>query len=212
MSERQFSNGNNGSQALVEVCVNCQGKNLIVKSEEQRFLYGTERNQVELRAVVPVHECLSCGFSFTDGEAEDARQDAICRYLRVMTPREITALRHKYDMTRAEFGEISRIGTASLARWESGVLVQNAANDQLLYLLRFPENVSRLRERALLNGESGLICEDAKVAAGVNGQNQASPQNDEYRECRSRRGPMRARVRQMEGPEQCRAAAAGWSP
>ena len=50
-------------------------------------------------------------------------------------------------MTRAAFAEMTRLGEASLARWEKGLLIQNPANDQLLYLLRFPENVERLRAR-----------------------------------------------------------------
>ena len=37
---------------------------------------------------------------------------------------------------------------ASLARWETGALIQNGANDQLLFLLTFPENFERLRRRA----------------------------------------------------------------
>jgi hypothetical protein len=35
-------------------------------------------------------------------------------------------------MTRAAFAELTRLGDASLARWEKGLLIQNPANDQLL--------------------------------------------------------------------------------
>jgi DNA-binding transcriptional regulator YiaG len=64
-----------------------------------------------------------------------------------MTPREVVAIRTRLGMTRAALSDLTRLGEASLARWEKGLLIQNAANDQLLYLLRFPENVKRLRSR-----------------------------------------------------------------
>jgi hypothetical protein len=50
-------------------------------------------------------------------------------------------------MSRAEFSRLTRIGEASLGRWEKGLLIQNHAHDQFLYLLKFPENVARLRDR-----------------------------------------------------------------
>ena len=64
-----------------------------------------------------------------------------------MTPREVVAIRTRLGMTRAAFAELTRLGGASLARWEKGLLIQNAANDQLLYLLRFPENVKHAAVR-----------------------------------------------------------------
>jgi len=64
-----------------------------------------------------------------------------------MTPAEIVALRNKYRLTRAQFAEKTRIGEASLARWETGELIQNPANDGYMYLLSFPENLERLEGR-----------------------------------------------------------------
>jgi DNA-binding transcriptional regulator YiaG len=65
-----------------------------------------------------------------------------------MTPAEVRAVRQKAgSLSRAEFARITRLGEATIGRWERGELIQNAANDQLLYLLTFPENVVRLRDR-----------------------------------------------------------------
>jgi len=64
-----------------------------------------------------------------------------------MTPSDIKSLRKGYDLTRAQFAELTRIGEASLARWETGEVIQNAANDDYLYLLSFPENLKLLEER-----------------------------------------------------------------
>ena len=113
----------------------------------EEFAYGTGKDCVQLRAAVPLRTCRDCGFQFTDHHAEGARHEAVCRHLGVMTPREVEAVRTRLGMTRAAFADLSRLGEASLARWEKGLLIQNAANDQLLYLLRFPENVKRLRSR-----------------------------------------------------------------
>ena len=64
-------------------------------------------------------------------------------------------------MTRLGFAELTKFGEATLGRWERGALIQNAANDQFLYLLRFAENVDRLRTRNA--GEPGS--EERKIAA-----------------------------------------------
>jgi DNA-binding transcriptional regulator YiaG len=102
---------------------------------------------VELTASVPVRICDECGFHFTDEAADDARHEAICRHLRVMTPQEIATVRKDYGLSRPEFARLTRLGEASLARWEAGLLIQNAAYDQFLYLLTFPENIERLKQR-----------------------------------------------------------------
>jgi DNA-binding transcriptional regulator YiaG len=96
---------------------------------------------------VPVHKCAGCAFEFTDDKAEDARDLAVRRYLRVMSPDEIKAIRDTHGLSRREFGMLTRIGDASLARWESGEIIQNSGYDQFLYLLKFPENMQRLKER-----------------------------------------------------------------
>jgi len=132
-------------------CPQCGQERITTRTETQRFQFGRGEDAVELFADVPVRACGNCGFEFTDGEAEDTRHEAVCRHLGVLTPREILDLRQKYGLSRAEFAGLTRFGEASLARWETGALIQNPANDQLMYLLQFDENVRRLRERR--NGE-----------------------------------------------------------
>ncbi len=128
-------------------CASCGASSVGTEMVVEEFAYGGGEDSVPLRATVPMRTCRECGFQFTDHHAEDARHDAVCRHLGVMTPREVEAVRTRLGMTRAAFAEITRLGEASLARWEKGLLIQNPANDQLLYLLRFPENVERLRSR-----------------------------------------------------------------
>lgn len=128
-------------------CPNCGSSRVDTHRQTDLFAYGAGDAVVELSAIIPFRECAECGFEFTDAEAEDARHEAICRHLGVMTPMEVAEVRRQYEMTRAAFAERSRIGEASLARWETGQLIQNAANDNYLYLLSFQQNMDRLEWR-----------------------------------------------------------------
>lgn len=135
-------------------CPNCGSKRVESRIARDVFQYGSGPKAVQLEAAVPFRKCADCGFEFTDAEAEDLRHEAICHHLEVMTPAEIVALRKELGLTRAQFAARSRIGEASLARWETGQLIQNAANDNYMYLLKFAENWERVHTRQNLH--SGL--------------------------------------------------------
>lgn len=116
------------------------------RSEVQEFTYGVDSTAIVLRAIVPVRVCGSCHLEFLDHEAEDARHDAVCAHLGVLTPSEVKSIRVRYNASRARFAEISGIGDASIARWESGSLIQGQAHDRLLRLLSTPSNYSSLEQ------------------------------------------------------------------
>ncbi|MCY4060668.1 MAG: helix-turn-helix domain-containing protein [Gammaproteobacteria bacterium] len=105
---------------------------------------------------IPVRRCKSCGFEFTDREAEEIKHEAVCRHLGLLSPNGIRAIRGMHGMSRAAFSKVSGIGEATLNRWENGLLVQNRANDRFLRLLASPENVRKLQ--AL---DSGRTCPTA---------------------------------------------------
>ena len=130
-------------------CSNCGKLGLTTVREIQNINYGSGAEAAQIPVEIPVRTCVECGFQYTDEEAEDLRHAAVCRHLGLMTPEDIVALRRRYNLTRAEFAQLTRFGEASLARWETGQLLQNAANDQLLYLLGFESNIDRLRERTI---------------------------------------------------------------
>jgi DNA-binding transcriptional regulator YiaG len=134
-------------RSVSEECPNCGSTNVTTRRSIDRFVYGSGSDAVELKANVPFRRCSDCTFEYTDSEAEDIRHEAVCRHLGVMAPAEVLDLRDSYDLTRAEFAEATRIGEASLARWETGQVIQNPANDNFLYLLRFRENWERLKAR-----------------------------------------------------------------
>ena len=131
-------------------CPSCGSNNLSSETINEPFQYGDKAYAVTLSASIPIYHCTSCGFSFTTDEASDIKHDVVCHHLGVLTPTNIRGIRDQYGLSQIEFSILSKIGKASLARWETGVLIQNQANDNFLYLLSFSDNVLRLKERALL--------------------------------------------------------------
>jgi len=130
------------------VCSDCGGDNITTTQEEYKFTYGIGDSAVELSAWVPLRKCNDCGSTFLDDDAEDACHEAVCHHLRVMTPSQIKDLRALYGLTQARFSEITKLGEATLSRWERGTIIQNQAYDNYLYLLGFNENLERIRDRA----------------------------------------------------------------
>jgi putative zinc finger/helix-turn-helix YgiT family protein len=146
-------------------CPMCEDTNVQTTIETETFTYGDGAEAVNLTVSAPVRTCTSCGFQFTDDIAGEIRHEAVCRYLGLMSPREIQRVREAYEMSRAKFARLTRIGEASLARWESGQLIQNPAYDQFLYLLSFPENLERLKSRK--PGEQPLSSRQHRREAGL---------------------------------------------
>lgn len=131
----------------VPPCPSCESSNVESRMDVEHFPYGSGPNAPMLEAPVRVFSCRDCDFEFLDASAEDAREAAIARYLGIMSPQEVAAVRSTLGLTREKFSELSGIGTASLARWECGSGRQNKALDCLLYLLSFADNIERIWAR-----------------------------------------------------------------
>ena len=125
-----------GSSALSEEWIN------------DEFEYGNGKDAVQIVASLPLCHCANCGLDFTDWRAEELRYEAVCEHFNLLSPKEIVAIRDRYEITQQQFSEISRFGRASLARWECGSVLQNGSSDSLIYLLGFEENLVRLKRRA----------------------------------------------------------------
>ena len=65
----------------------------------------------------------------------------------MLTPKQIKDLRLMHGFSQADFCAITKIGEATLSRWERGLKIQNVANDHYLFLLGYDENLQRLRSR-----------------------------------------------------------------
>jgi putative zinc finger/helix-turn-helix YgiT family protein len=137
----------NGKNPIVTECPECGEHAVHFVMREQTFPFGEGEEQVSLTATVPVGHCEHCALEFTDGRAEVIRHEAVCAYLGIHSPREIIELRKQLNLSRAALADITRIGEASIARWERGAGIQNAALDQLLFLLSLNGNLNKLRAR-----------------------------------------------------------------
>lgn len=129
-------------------CPDCGEVAVFPERLAQKFLYGIRGKEVELSADVTVWTCRACGFSFTEGEAEEARHQAVCHYLGVLTPSEIQGIRKRHGLTQAELAKLTQFGEASIKRWETGALIQNASADRFLRLLKHEMVIRLLRDTA----------------------------------------------------------------
>jgi putative zinc finger/helix-turn-helix YgiT family protein len=135
-----------GYREAADGCPSCGADEVRTEKRVHRFLYGPDGTAVELQIEVPVHVCTTCDLEYLDSTAEVLRHEAVCRHLGVLTPGEIRSIRKDVmRLSRAEFARVTGIGEATIARWESGSLIQNLGYDRYLRLLAYPENVSRLR-------------------------------------------------------------------
>ena len=124
-------------------CFDC-GADTRRKWGEHTFTYGAGPDAAELTVTLPIHVCPSCGFECIDGNGEALKHEAVCRHLGVLSPREISRIREKREMTRAAFARLTGLGKATLDRWEKGILIQNPANDRYLRLVDDERNIKTL--------------------------------------------------------------------
>lgn len=135
------------NQVSAHSCPVCGASEVHTSWTTETFEYGEGATAAILQARIPQRNCPNCSFEYTDDEAEVLRHEAVCNHLHILAPRQIVAIREHYGMTQQEFADLTRLGRASLVRWERGALFQNPANDSLLYLLKFSDNVNRLKRR-----------------------------------------------------------------
>lgn len=137
-------------------CECCGEKAVTEQQSDMRFEYGAGQDGVVLAVRVPVMSCSACGMEYTDERAERIRHDAVCEHLGLLTSEEVRAIRLVEHQTLKEFSEITSIGTASLTRWENGQMLQSAAYDKYLRLLRFKPNLDWLKQNQSVCGEVRL--------------------------------------------------------
>ncbi len=123
-------------------CPDCDGA-ATTAWQRHVFRYGLGESAADIEVELPVRVCGACGFEFLDQEGERLKHESVCRHLGVLSPREIVEIRKRYDMTRAAFAARTRLGEASLGRWETGSGIQSHTNDLYLRLLAQPDGMSR---------------------------------------------------------------------
>jgi putative zinc finger/helix-turn-helix YgiT family protein len=138
-------------------CLKCRAQSVREIEKELSFDYGTE-HPVLLTVAVPTWTCEACGFSYTDGRAEQVQHVAVCRHLNVWTPAEIIEFRKRHRLSRTELAQLTGFGVSSIQRWERGAQIQNASADRFLRLLDDQDVLQKLRrlEMTLAMEKSGL--------------------------------------------------------
>ena len=140
------------------LCADC-GSAISTSWHTHTFRYGTGESAADLTVRLPVRRCDSCDFDYLDFEGERIEHEAVCHHLGVLTPAEIRAVRKRHCLSRAAFAKITGIGETSLSRWESGIDVQDPANDRYLRLLVHPSVL------ALLQDMDGAVSLPAQAAS-----------------------------------------------
>jgi DNA-binding transcriptional regulator YiaG len=130
-------------------CSACGSNAVSTTFVDEQMEYGSGPTPVHIPVRLPVHRCAACELEFTDSTAEGLRHEAICRHLGLLSPGEILAIRARLNMSRQRFAALTRLGVATLARWESGEIIQNAALDAYLRLIAKPEICELLLSGAL---------------------------------------------------------------
>jgi len=149
----------------ISVCALCGAASVRTEMRTETFEYGSGEDAANIDVTVPVRICDLCSFEFTDADADDIRHDAVCRHVGVLTPSQVAGIRKRCGYSRAAWATLTGIGEASLARWENGHIIQNPANDRFMYLLMFPDNLDRLRERLESEGPAGVALAPGRSGA-----------------------------------------------
>jgi putative zinc finger/helix-turn-helix YgiT family protein len=131
------------------LCPVCNRGRLHPKIVAEKFPYEDDGKEIMVVAEdVPVKVCDNpeCAEELSGPEAASIRHMAICRALGLLTPGEIRAIRERLELTQAEFARLTRLGEATICRWERGRLLQNPAMDCYLRLIaRGEDNVRFLQ-------------------------------------------------------------------
>jgi putative zinc finger/helix-turn-helix YgiT family protein len=130
-------------------CIACGSTEVKSTIVEEDMEYGSGESPELIKVSMPVFRCATCGSEYSGPEAEDLRHEAVCRHLGVLSPKEILAIRSQRGLSRQKFSELTRLGVATLARWESGEIIQNPAMDSYLRLVARPEVFQLLESNAV---------------------------------------------------------------
>lgn len=145
-------------------CPACGSQQVSTRDALESFDYGSGDARVTLSAMMPTLQCSGCGLQYTDGRAEILRHNAVCAYLGVLNPEQIRAIRQSKGMSRQRFADITRIGSATLARWEAADVIQNPAMDVLLRLVDRPEVFALLVTGKYRNEQVDVTSDRSNVA------------------------------------------------
>lgn len=103
---------------------------VVMKATEQEY-----RGE-KLTVMAPAHQCSKCGFRMLGAGHLDAlckaTSDAYRQKHGLLTSAEIVERRKVMKKSQRQFADFVGVSVASLKRWETGLLVQDRASDELV--------------------------------------------------------------------------------
>ena len=149
-------------------CPTCNVGRLHPQIVTERFPYEDDGTEVTVVAEdVPVEVCDNpeCEEQLSGPEAARIRHEAICHALGLLTPAEIGAIRERLKLTQAAFARLTRLGEATICRWERGRLLQNPAMDRYLRLIAASEENVRFLQKLRGSGSNQNGAQDTHTTA-----------------------------------------------
>jgi DNA-binding transcriptional regulator YiaG len=108
------------------------------------------------------------GELFLDGNALELLDKAKARYMGLLLPEEIKALRQRLNLTQREMSDLLQIGDKTYTRWESGRSRPSQVLNLLLRALRDGRlDVAYLRSQRTVSFNWHLVFEAAALPAAV---------------------------------------------
>ena len=128
-----------------ESCPHCERKGTLhletVTDEVTiRTTLGSFQTAITYSQVV----CDSCEEAFTDAAGAAVYDSEIESKRKAFVAAQVRQIRELTGLSRSEFLAITKLGDASLTRWETGAGEPTAAYASFLVLLRLPENLRHL--------------------------------------------------------------------
>jgi len=115
-----------------DACIVCGAAAVEIQTITQQFAYADKNRDVLLTADVPVEHCQECGEMLLGEQGQIAQHEAVCNYLGRLSPAEIKEIRTGLKLSQQAFAERINAGVASVKRWETGLVIQNASMDSIL--------------------------------------------------------------------------------
>ncbi len=149
MQTYDFPDGKIPLGQLEHGCPLCDNQEITLTWTNQIIDYGTGEKATEIPVRVPVLYCELCDFEYLDKYGAMVKHEAVCRYHGILTPNEIKQIRKSLGYTKEGFAKLTKIGIASLNRWESGSGMQSHSHDNYLRLLQTNPDLIEILEGRL---------------------------------------------------------------
>jgi putative zinc finger/helix-turn-helix YgiT family protein len=132
-------------------------------SNELELIKGTKEVLIRNKPItidMEYYKCSACGEEFIVPDSENDPLENAYRLYRaehdMLQPEEIRSFRFKYGLTQGELAKLLGLGVASISRYETGKL-QDEAHDKLIRLAMDP-----VKLRELINNSVDVFSEDKK--------------------------------------------------